>query len=62
MDYNIQLCIDMRGSLTCNRYVSFEFLNGTWSSPFAIAKITSLKADKLLLIDWSIKSNLNITL
>lgn len=35
-------------------YVIFEFRKGTWSSPFAIAKITSLRADKLLLIDCSI--------
>lgn len=35
---------------TCKRYVSLEFLKGTWSSFFAIANITSLRADKLLLI------------
>lgn len=40
----------MQKALTCKRYVSFEFLKGTWSSFFAIAKITSLRADRLLLI------------
>lgn len=32
--------------------MSFEFLNGTWSSFFAKANITSPRDDKLLLIAW----------
>lgn len=30
--------------------MSFEFLNGTWSSFFAKANMTSLRDDKLLLM------------
>lgn len=44
--------ISVYWEITWRRYVSFEFLNGTWSSFFAKANITSLKDDKLLLMAW----------
>ena len=53
----LYLCIRTRvrvcekWEITWSRYVNFEFLNGTCSSFFAIEEITSLKNDKLLLID-----------
>lgn len=39
---------------TWRRYVSLEFLNGTCSSFFAKANMTSLSDDKLLLMAWLI--------
>lgn len=43
---------------TWRRYVSFEFRNGTWSSFFAKANMTSPRDDKLLLIAWRKKQSL----